>query len=78
MLLLTEEESRNRKFLYKSSYKKATAECQRCVIFDHVQFLQAGCRQMIRHDAQEGTFLLLTCQLLLKSNFVFDNCILNA
>ncbi|CAK8696090.1 cullin-2-like [Clavelina lepadiformis] len=65
LLLLTEEESRNRKFLYKSSYKKATAECQRCVIFDHVQFLQAGCRQMIRHDAQED---LLHMYMLLKTS----------
>nr|CAB3234693.1 cullin-2 [Phallusia mammillata] len=64
LLLLTEEEMRSRKFLHQSSYKKATLECQQRVIFDHVQFLQAGCRLMIRHDRRED---LLHMYMLLKS-----------
>jgi len=47
---------RCRKFLHQSSYKKATLECQQRFIFDHVRFLQAGCRDMIRNDRQDGGF----------------------
>ncbi|XP_078482261.1 LOW QUALITY PROTEIN: cullin-2 [Ciona intestinalis] len=49
--LLTDEEMRSRRFLHISSYKKTTLECQQRVIIDHIKFLQAGCRQMIRHNS---------------------------
>uniref|UniRef100_H2YFG1 Cullin family profile domain-containing protein n=1 Tax=Ciona savignyi TaxID=51511 RepID=H2YFG1_CIOSA len=62
--LLTDEEMRNRRFLHISSYKKTTLECQQRVIIDHIKFLQAGCRQMIRHNS---TTDLLHMYMLLKS-----------
>ena len=52
--LLSEEGFRNTQFLHQSSFSKANKACQNRLIFDHIEFLQAGCTEMIKTSAKDG------------------------
>jgi len=63
--LLSEEGFRNTQFLHQSSFSKANKACQNRLIFDHIEFLQAGCTEMIKTSAKDD---LLRMYLLLRND----------
>ena len=51
---LDEEDYRSRKFLDESSYAKVTKECETRMVSDHLSFLHAECKDIVKKEKRDG------------------------